>query len=454
MNELKKESLIKRCDLDEKSYFPSLIENANKVGQMGDEEIEKLQFNCFTLLSEIIERYTKGESGSVPTEVAESIMQSNLYSIGVYLKSYDCPDDAIKALKEKSIQGIFDEGQKAIQLKIKVARHLYHMVLKNMLSTKNLAYTATISKEINKFFKKYDGKFGASETHIIADYPVCNEIENLEGIEFIEKYLEAVYYENLFCEFFFENSICYLLIGYDEKYEDLIFNIFELVLTNAIGCVLCGADIRKLNISNSQIENIYMKLFEKSKTEINKTVMTAYQTIVDEFNITNQSLKEYIKKAMPSVISNIENGVKTDNLQSVFVRSKWIDSEEKSTFSIGEKMIDSEYRELINEIDACEEIGDKIAIIQSEIKSLDDLKDLLLDAQLTENDISLILAQLDVIEIAVLAKRNLYNEQTLSDDLNEKETMLLNCLKKHINSLSKDEQKLMRDAMNSLIINE
>jgi hypothetical protein len=450
MEQIEKISLLDKNNLSEEFYFKSLLSEAYYHSLLSEANIEKIQTECLRLLLSKTEQYACGESSSVRVEVAESIMTSNLYTIGIYLKSFPCPDDAVNALLEESIYDIYNKGRNLIELKLKAVTHLYHMVIDNLLNTENYTYSSTVIGGIKGFLKLYNADFEAQEIHITADYPICNHIKNLVGIEFIEKYLEAVYYENMFCEFFSSEAIHHLLCGYDEQYQDLIFNLFEQVLTCAIGCILVETNAVNLNLSVDQVKRIYVLLSEKTRAATEIVIVDAYNKLLKELSISNFALEKYMEKALSQIISNVFNSVKIDKLERVFIHPKYFEANSQTYFSYGEKMEDEKYRDIINEIIRCRFISDKIAIIKSDIKSLADLEDLFFDANLTAEEINAVLKELDIAEIAALAKRHPYKIEFEAIDLGETEIAFRLCLNKYILSLSQEKQSLITIAIGML----
>jgi hypothetical protein len=60
------------------------------------------------------------------------------------------------------------------------------------------------------------------------------------------------------------------------------------------------------------------------------------------------------------------------------------------------------YRKIIDEIRQCRHFSDKKNIIKLEVNSLGDLEDVLIDADLTEDEILRILDELNLGEVAAL----------------------------------------------------
>lgn len=443
-------SFVDKLKLSDELYFSSLLEEASCHGLLDAEDIENIQMACLELLAYKTERYTGGESSSVRIEVAESIMKSNLYTIGIYLKSFPCPDDAVKIIKEKNISDIYNCGLNIIESKIKSTKDLYNMVLENILETDNYTYQSTVVDGIKGFFKIYNADFEAHEIHITADYPICNTIENLVGIEFIEKYLESIYYENEFCRCFSPDNIHHLFCGYDEHYRDLIFNLFEQILTCAIGCTLAKKQASNLQLNALGIEQIYFLLSEKSKSETEIIIIDAYQKLMNELAITSFALKKYIEKAIPNITFNMWNAIKLNKPERVFIQPKYPEKNLQIAFSFGDKMDDEKYRDIINEITQCRFISDKVAIIKSNINSLADFEDMIFDAELTSEETNAVLNELDIMEISALAKRHqLYTELELIDFGESEKTFRL-CLKKFISSLPHEKQLLITKAISMI----
>ena len=103
-------------------------------------------------------------------------------------------------------------------------------------------------------------------------------------------------------------------------------------------------------------------------------------------------------------------------------------------------MDNKEYRYIIDEIIECRFISDKISIIKERIRSLADLEDLLFDAELDVDEITIVLKELDTDGISALAKRYPYESDIEAIDLTESEEQLHLCLHKYIISLPQVEQ--------------
>ena len=323
MNEIDIISTLKRENLDERNYFKSLIENAYSNQLLTDDDLINLQIQILQLLDERIYKYNGNDSSSIKKEIMEDILNSNIYTIGIYLKTFRNPDEAIKSIKEQGLIIAYQEGRKKIDKILDIIRVMYIKVKQNKLNIQNNTYNDTLILGIQGFLKIYDPDFKAHDMKITADYPLYNNlIGKLEGVEFIREYLNSIYLENTFCQKFSEEKIKHLLYGYSHDYQELIINIFEIVLLETIACKLVKRNIQDLTISTSELNEIYELFKDKEEFDIKNTIIKAYQDIIYEIQLDNQEYKKYIEKNLDNIIKMIINAIKQKTLDKLFIHNQ------------------------------------------------------------------------------------------------------------------------------------
>lgn len=327
MNEIEIISKIKRENLDEKNYFKALIEEAYVNQMLTEDDMVNLQIQLLQLLDERVYQYSGDDSSSVRKEVLEDIVNSNSYTIGIYLKSFTNPDEAIKEIQEKGLKEAYQMGRKKIDRMLNIIRFMYIKVKETKLNIPNDTYQNTVIGGIQGFLKIYNPDFKAQDMRITADYPLYNNlIGKLEGVEFIKEYLNSIYLENLFCKKFSEKKIKYLLYGYSHDYKELIINIFEIVLLEVIGCKLVNRNIQDLTISIEELNEIYLMLQDRKEAEIKQKINRAYQEICNELLLGNKELQKYIGKNLEYIVRMIANAVKQHTLDKIFITQKFIEN--------------------------------------------------------------------------------------------------------------------------------
>ena len=326
MNNIEAIGKIKRKDLDEKYYFKTLIEEAYFNKMITADELENLQMQILQLLDEQIYKYNGNENSSVRKEIMEDILNSNIYTINIYLKTIKNPDEAVKLLKEKDLKALYQVGRKKINTMLNIIRVMYIKVKENKLNIQNDTYNDTIIDGISGFLKIYNPDFKAQDMKITADYPLYNNlIGKLDGVEFIKEYLNSIYLENTFCKKFSEEKIEHLLYGYSHDYQELIINIFEIVFLEAIACKLVKRNIQDLAISTSELNEIYKLLENKEKIKVKNIIITAYQDVLYELKLDNENYKKYIEENIDDIIGIIINAVKQETLDKVFITQMFIE---------------------------------------------------------------------------------------------------------------------------------
>ena len=113
---------------------------------------------------------------------------------------------------------------------------------------------------------------------ITADYPLYNNlIGKLEGIEFIEKYLESLYYENEFCKAI--PNVEEILQSYSKDYKNVIINKNEAIAKISPETLLVIVDTDKRTyvdvpelLKETIVTGRISKLYQISKYELLMTV--------------------------------------------------------------------------------------------------------------------------------------------------------------------------------------
>lgn len=309
---------IKAELLSQKYYVQSLIEQAQLFGLLSDRELSVMQGDLLLILAEQTDRWSRGESSSIPTEKAQDMMASILFVIGIQLKTYQTPEQAVEILKSKPLKALFEKGMELVRRKTAISRYLQKKILDNLFKTPNVYYRSTVADGINGFFKLYRPQFAAHEIHITADYPVFMGRPELEGIEFIEKYLRCIQAENAFCVCFAPQDIHRLLCGLTQDYCSVPLNIFEPVLLSALGLVIQGRSPKRLDLTENDISFLYRQFSRQSEKEVQDCLKKALIYLIKEIELPQTSI-QYVSLCIPKLAAEILNAVELKTLDKVFL---------------------------------------------------------------------------------------------------------------------------------------
>lgn len=447
VSDLERYEIIDKSNLDKSRYFQSLLEQAYQKGLLTDKEIERIQFECIQLLASITEKYNGGDSSSIRIEKAESLMASSFFSISLWLKTYQNPDDAVSLLKNSPLAEIYKQGRKRIDTRVASSKMIYKKLLEQFMDIPNECYQATVLQAISGFFKLYYPDFGAHEIHITADYPTFFPRSRLEGIEFIQEYLRQLFYENQFCTHFNKEDICHLLSGYQDDYQENIFNLYRPILYAALGCVAINGDLKSLNITEDGRHQLIEMLTQKSEENLFSFLQETTKRMIQQLGCS-PGLSKYILDCLPVVTGEIQLAINQHSLEQLFALPDYPETRPYILISYGSKMDNDDYRKIVEEIELCDTVSEKISIIKNEIHSLADLEDILIDCNFTRNELRIILQELELSEIIALYKHLCAYEQ--ADYAGTQKALLCECLNNYKATLSPQMQKTMEKALKAI----
>ena len=390
-------------NINKEYFFKDFLSKCYENGLLDDVELNKIYNDRLKLLKIQLKYYTKDETSSVMVEVAEKILKGIDYTLGIYLKSLKNIDLMIKELKGFTLEEILKKGNDLIKEKVKVNKELLVYIQNNKINVDNYSYNDTIDYGIPLFFKEYDYFFTPHEAAGSIDYQLCIDDMSYVGIEYIENYLNILQLENEFCHKFNIEEVKELLKGYDVNNNLLLINIFELVLTNAIGLMICDKGLSTLNINNKDRDYIKEKLCNLQLcnliNELKKYVIILY----NELYTRNVGAKEYIDKAILKIAPIIKNAIELDKLENVFISFVGEDND-LITYVDKEKMSNSRFRNVTEKIRGCSSIEDKIKLIKNNIESLEDLIDMLDSECLFDDEYEKYFKSLSQFEIILIFK--------------------------------------------------
>lgn len=389
--------------LSKEHYFQSLLQVLYSNDLLSTKNIESIQLQILDILKETVNYYTKAESYSVKEEVAEQLMLSIYYTIGIFLKDMPTIKERIALIKENAMKYLFSEGERILKAKVEESKTLLKLVQKNRLKTANYAYVDTINYGIPLFFIDYDIRFASHETPGSVDYPLAIDEMDLVGVEYIYEYLKKINFENKFCSYFENVEIKALLNGFDKNSDHMLINIFELVFTNYLGRRILGRAGRHLDIT--ELDRYYLKSkIEKLKHEdLYMLISEEVKSMCNDFSIRDDYFISYLNKTGIKIISEIKENMGLNKLTNTFITLN-NSKDNLVKYEDGEAMSDSKFRIITEEIRECKSADDKIKIIREEIHSLEDLVDVLGSDCIFDDEFIDVFKALDDFEIALLLK--------------------------------------------------
>lgn len=177
------------------------------------------------IVEKLTEQFTSHESSSVTYERARQFMEAVIYCIA------HCDSEMENRLiaSELSAEMAYRIGCEAVMSKVKRTQEKYNQLLKFFDDYGNRNYRDTVEKALSGFFMYYDAKYAPMETIITMDYPVLGLDMNMEGIDMIAQYIDAIWKEQQYLNRFPREYVLDELRLFHPKYENEFFNIKEIV---------------------------------------------------------------------------------------------------------------------------------------------------------------------------------------------------------------------------------
>lgn len=393
----------------ENQYTLSLLTEALRNGRINKVESENFQLQIMNILKDVIMGYTKGESSSVTVSTAENLLNSVFYSIDTGFKRLDDDKAAYEAIKSGSINQIYERGLSLVSACFKESNELYLKIRKDRLKVGLEAYDSTIDVALPAFFEKYGAVFDAHNTMASIDYPLLFDDMSITGIFYIKRYLETLDIETDFCCLFLDKEIEKVLTTYGRIYKidytKTLTNIFELVLSASLFSVLSEGSAYSLSMSEIQYEVLLRKLSGSNSHMLDLILDETINRVIRDLEITESKLSDYIGRYKAVLNTRLNLALETDTLNKLVLIEDVIPAtSEKTVFIGGEKMMDDDFRELIDRLTDGLESQAKISIIRAESYSLEDFIDILEAGCLFGDEYVLLFSELSDPELGVLSR--------------------------------------------------
>ncbi|MNC01273.1 hypothetical protein D3C76_234200 [compost metagenome] len=303
---------IRRSRLQRSQYTVSLMNEGLRTRLLTTGEAVHIQNGFMLILQELIHKYTRGKSTSVTTETAESLLISIMYAADAYLLGLGEPEQAMMSLQMMGVREIYEIGVEKVTQCFEETKQLYKEIIANKLEVPVDAYNMTIDESLPVFLRKYGVLFEPHNTMASIDYPLALDDMRLQGVFYIRQYLERLKMENGFCALFDQAELLSLLACYGKEcrfnYRIELFNIFELVLNNAVFSVLSGGMPDDLRISGSQFKRLEEQFMNLTAPQIRSVISGAVGRLQQELPV-HPGLKEYMNRCQEVLVQRVANAV-------------------------------------------------------------------------------------------------------------------------------------------------
>ncbi|MDD3412869.1 MAG: DUF6179 domain-containing protein [Lachnospiraceae bacterium] len=270
------------------------------------------------IVAKLTEKYTSKESTSITLSKAKQLMGAVQYCINeTYQSEVDTKE--LQTLYEKeSAKSRYERGYQIVIKKAKRVKEEFESLVTSFESYGNRNYYDTIVKGMPAFFLHYDARFEPQNHILTLDYPTIVQLDGKCGIDAIEYYLKCIQLEQLFLHRFSENYIRTVLRAYHEDYEDMFFNICNIVYRNMIGCMILRKKDAGMGLNSEEVKKITQIVNRMDRKELQEYLdRLTDECILHQF-ANNQLLGNYLKADIADFNFELENVAKNNCMERMF----------------------------------------------------------------------------------------------------------------------------------------
>lgn len=426
-SEILKRSAIDPEAIDDKQFTASLLQEMVRTGLADQTFADFFQNQLLELLNSQLKEATNNESSSVPVELADELMDGIAYCIDTALKLSPALEDSASMLHGQSVQSLYELGKEQLDAHCKACIALLSRARATRLKTVNQGYRLVLDVTFPDFIRSWKTNPFPHDFEVITEYPLAAEqIES--GIVGVHKRLSALALENRFCARYPQETVESLLTGYADAHRvtstDAYVNLFTLCLQNLLLNKLMGRN--SLLLTEDDRTQLEQKLHPLSPGQRAELIRYTAELFIKENALEYPKLEDYIRQAaldFANLLNSADGTLRELSVVTPAARSL--------VHTDGERLEDDAFALVAEEVMLAETAKEKVQILQSELRSLEDLTDLLASGSIFEDEFEQLFTLFDPVTLAMLLSVSpvTITGQTLAiqTDL-EWQTALVSCL--------------------------
>lgn len=403
-------------NLDLQDYLNSFLKEALKQNLIEEKHIELIYIQLRNLFVKQANKFTLGDSSSIPEETASDILSSIGYTIGIELQGINDFNKRVETLLSTPIESIFSTGLQKIKNMLKKAKLYYLQTKKHMLKIDVISYNDTLVHGIEIFFQKYDCDFYSHCTPGSIDYPLAYDKLDTIGVQYVLIYLKKVYLENFLCKRVKHSTLLKLLNNYNRNHNVLLFNIFKVILHNLIGCIIIDKNPNNILLSKNECNSIYKRLSFYNELDYENLHKKVTDLILFDDLVEDTFSKEYLHSIVFDTLESLRIYIKNKDKYPFFTYCS-DKVKDKLKFIDNKCLDDNTFREYLEEMLSLRYIEDKIEMLNTHCKSIQDLIDFLNNDIFNSKEYHIYFSTLSINSISLLLSNSLLYGIPIKDDI-------------------------------------
>ena len=281
-----------------------------------EEVLARARANLLELLLAQAQRYTQGESTSLPRETMDELLASLCYTLGIDPKK---GDSALLPLALGDPHERYAKALDQLRNKTDCARMLAGQLCLSAPALDCIALHSTL-RSIVAGLGGYDPRFFAHRVPGDIDYQLMRPVpERVQGVDYILAYLTRLDAELRFLSRLPLHRVLALLDGFAPEWRELVANLYAPVATNALGLALLGCDPRRLHITQAQRDELLGMLGSRPAEVIEERLFAASRTVCRTLDLQDESDTALLLSLALDLAPRVHAACAAGDLSRVFV---------------------------------------------------------------------------------------------------------------------------------------
>ena len=275
------------------------------INPLSPEEQQRVMNQMYLLMGKQVQSYHKhrhmGSNSSVPVELAQELMESIEYTIGLVGGVY----------AHRNIGEALVLGQEILESRLSKAKSMLELVNGTAPQWQTECRWEAL-RYLRHYLEQYDYLHLAHEGPDDLFYPILiSPPEGIRGIDSCLFYLNILWIENQIMAGVPEDA----LEQFWDKLPAATLNQCEHLLINGIGKALLRTGIDPLIFETEE----YMKIIVAMMSATEEKLRDAAKLLCEWLNLKDENAHMYVKSVVPQLTMWIGDNVRGGNLENVFV---------------------------------------------------------------------------------------------------------------------------------------
>ncbi len=279
------------------SYLP--------INLLSPEEQQKIMEQMYLLMAKQVKSYHKhrhmGNHSSVPVELAQELMESIEYTIGLVGGVY----------AHRNIEEALVQGQEILESKLSKAKSMLELVNATAPQWQTECRWEALHY-LRRYLEQYDHLHLAHKGPDDLYYPILiSPPEGIKGIDSCFFYLNILWIENQIVAGVPDDT----LEQFWDRLPAATLNQCEHLLINGIGKALLNTGIDPLIFETEE----HMQLIVTLMRATEERLMDAAKLLCHWLNLKDENAKMYVQSVIPQLTMWIGNNMWSGNVENIFV---------------------------------------------------------------------------------------------------------------------------------------